>query len=238
MTDERRIASVLYGAPGAIRAARLLVMLPGVGMKAQEFVDHGFIAALRAHGTAVDAVIADAHADLYLDDSILERLGADVILPAMTRGYAALWLLGVSLGGMGALGYAQAHPRQVEGIVLLAPFLGVPGTIAEVRRAGGLARWEPGLVADDRERAVLAWLKELGPGHPTLMLGYGRGDRFAAGHALLAERLPAERVVIEEGGHDWETWAKLWQRILDCQPFPPRANPTQEPPRHAKGCPG
>ena len=238
MTDERRIASVLYGAPGATRASRLLVMLPGVGMKAQEFVDHGFIAALQAHRTLVDAVIADARADLYLDDSILERLSADVIVPAMTRGYAALWLLGISLGGMGALGYAREHPGQVEGVVLLAPFLGVPGTIAEVRRAGGLARWEPGPVANDRERAVLAWLKVRGPCHPTLMLGYGRGDRFAAGHALLAERLSAEHVVIEEGGHDWGTWAKLWHRILQRQPFPPPTSPTQEPPCHAKGCPG
>ena len=238
MTHERRIASVLHGAPGAIRASRLLVMLPGIGMKAQEFVDHGFIAALQARRTPVDVVIADAHADLYLDDSILERLSADVIVPTMARGYAALWLLGISLGGMGALGYAREHPRQVEGIVLLAPFLGVPGTIAEVRRAGGLARWEPGPVVDDRERAVLAWLKELGSGHPTLTLGYGRGDRFAAGHALLAERLPAERVVIEEGGHDWETWAKLWHRILDRQLFLPPTSPTQEPPSHAKACPG
>ncbi|HUH83240.1 MAG TPA: hypothetical protein VLX85_01445 [Stellaceae bacterium] len=231
------IASALYAAPGAVRARRLLVMLPGVGMKAQEFVDHGFIAALRARELPVDVVIADADADLYLDGSILERLRGEVVLPAMARGYDALWFLGVSLGGMGALGYAREHAGQVEGILLLAPFLGVPGTIAEVRRAGGLGHWEPGTVADDRERAVLAWLKEPGPGHPLLFLGYGRGDRFAAGHALLAERLPAARVVTEEGGHDWETWAKLWQRILDRQPLARRPDPTQEPLPHAKGGP-
>lgn len=238
MTAAPPIASALHAAPGAVRASRLLVMLPGVGMKAQEFVDHGFIAALRAREIPVDVVIAEAHADLYLEGSILERLRGEVILPAMTRGYDALWILGVSLGGMGALGYAQEHPREVEGIVLLAPFLGVPGMIAEVRRAGGLAHWQPGSLAGDRDRAVLAWLKEPGPDHPTLVLGYGRGDRFAAGHALLAERLPAARVVTEEGAHDWETWARLWQRILDRQPIPPRTDPTQEPPRHAKGGPG
>jgi len=225
MTAEPPIACACHAAPGSLRARRLLVMLPGAGMKAQEFVEHGFVAALRARAIPVDVVIADAHADLYLDGSILERLRADVILPAMGRGYDALWMLGISLGGMGALGYAREHPRQIEGILLLAPFLGVPGMIAEVRRAGGLAHWQPGSVAGDRERAVLAWLREPGPGPPLLFLGYGRGDRFAAGHALLAERLPAARVVTEKGGHDWETWAKLWQQILDRQPFPPRTGP-------------
>jgi hypothetical protein len=32
----------------------------------------------------------------------------------------------------------------MDAIYNLAPFLGVRGTIAEVVRAGGLARWQPG----------------------------------------------------------------------------------------------
>jgi pimeloyl-ACP methyl ester carboxylesterase len=221
MTVGQSIPSAFHAASGSGRARRVLVMLPGVGMAAQEFVDHGFIAALRAQRAPVDVVVADAHADLYLEGSILERLEHDVIAPALARGYDGLWLLGVSLGGMGALAYARLHPGRVKGILLLAPFLGVPGTIAEVRRAGGLAAWEPGPLGDDRERAVLAWLKDHGPGDPTLLLGYGVDDRFAAGHALLAARLPAERVATCAGGHDWETWSRLWRMLLERQPFAP-----------------
>jgi len=220
LSGPRRIAATVHRAGDAGAAPVLLVMLPGVGIKAREFVDHGFLAALGARQAAVDAVAADADADFYLEGTIVERLEGDILGPAREEGYRRLWFLGLSLGGMGALAYARAHPAAVEGIILLAPFLGVPGLIAEVRGAGGLAGWEPGAVAeDDRERAVLAWLARLGPAHPRLYLGYGAGDRFATGHALLGTVLPPERVVVSEGGHDWPTWAALWQAILERHPF-------------------
>jgi pimeloyl-ACP methyl ester carboxylesterase len=214
-----RIAIHSYPAPSAAGERSLLVMLPGVNMAPGEFIDHGVIAALHERPWPVDVVTAAAAADFYLDGNIVERLEADVIAPALARGYRQLRFLGVSLGGLGALLYARAHPGVVGGIVLLAPFLGVPGTVAEVARAGGLALWEPGAIAaNDGERQVLAWLKGYAAApasYPKLLLGYGRGDRFAAGHALLAQELPPEQVLVGEGGHDWATWQRLWQGLLD-----------------------
>jgi pimeloyl-ACP methyl ester carboxylesterase len=223
VTVADRIGAVSHPAPSVAGERILLVMLPGVNMAPQDFVDNGVIAELHERPWPVDVVTAAAGAGFYLDGDIIERLEADVIAPALALGYRRLWFLGISLGGLGALLYARAHPGAVEGIILLAPFLGVPGTIAEVVRAGGLAQWEPGAIAlNDAERQVLAWLK----GHacapdayPTLLLGYGRSDRFAAGHALLAQELPAERVLVGEGGHDWQTWRGLWLEILDHRPF-------------------
>ncbi len=50
---------------------------------------------------------------------------------------------------------------------------------------------------------------------PTLHLGFGTEDRFAAAHRLLAALLPVERVAMLGGGHDWPTWEALWECMLD-----------------------
>jgi pimeloyl-ACP methyl ester carboxylesterase len=127
--------------------------------------------------------------------------------------------MGISLGGMGALIYARAHPAEIDGVVLLAPFLATRGVMAELTRAGGWSGWQPGeLKPGDYERELLAWLKAYQPattGLPQLHLGYGTHDRFAAASELLAERLLPADVVAIAGGHDWTTWINLWQRLLD-----------------------
>lgn len=196
----------------------LLVMVPGAYFRPGDFADHGFLAALRQHATPVDAVVAELPDDRYLDGGVAPWLHAEIVTPALASGYRRLWLLGISLGAMGALLYAQAHPAAIEGIILLAPFLGTRGLIAEVRAAGGLASWEPGPFPPmDIERRLLAGLKAGLP--PRLHLGYGASDRYATSSQLLAAHLPAGRVVVAEGGHDWPTWERLWRDILDTAPF-------------------
>lgn len=196
----------------------LLVMLPGAKARARDLVHHGFVQALRERGLPIDVAAADAHLGYYLERSLSRHLTHDIIAPARARNYRRIWLMGISLGGMGALIYARDHPADIEGVILLAPFLGVRGTIAEVVGAGGLARWQPGaLAADDDERRLLAWIKAYQPAAalPGIYLGYGTDDRFAAAAGMLAERLPAARVVTVSGGHDWATWMRLWQHLLD-----------------------
>jgi pimeloyl-ACP methyl ester carboxylesterase len=212
------IEAVTHAAPGG-EARILLVMLPGYGMGRDDFARHGFISALHERGWPVDVVAAEPDVDLYLDGSIAERLDADIVGPARRAG-RRLWFLGVSLGALGALLYAQRHQGAVTGAILLAPFLGNPGLIAEVAAAGGLERWDPGAVRSvDVERQLLAWLKAKPPGAPALHVGYGRGDRFARAAALLAGLLPQGRTIVTEGGHDWPTWRRLWRETLDRDPF-------------------
>lgn len=205
----------------------LLVMLPGVGMEAADFARQGFVRAVEEAGDAADVVATRPELDLYLDGSIAEALERLVVAPAREAGYRRLWFLGISLGGMGALLHARAYPAAVEGVILLSPFLGTPGLVAEVTAASGLAAWRPGEVAaNDSERQLLAWLKQhlasRAP-RPTLYLGYGLSDRFARGHAMLGDGLPAERVIRSEGGHDWPTWCALWREILALRPFAAQA---------------
>jgi pimeloyl-ACP methyl ester carboxylesterase len=206
-------------APQAGTNRIMLVMMPGAQGRPQELVEHGFVRALRERRPPVDVAAVATHMDYYLERSLSSHLAHDIIAPARAGNYRRIWLMGISLGGMGALIYAHEHPAEIEGVILLAPFLGVRGTIAEVVRAGGLARWQPGAIhADDDERRLLAWIKayeSAAPGAPKIYLGYGTEDRFAAASRLLAERLPATQVVTMAGDHDWTTWSRLWERLLE-----------------------
>jgi pimeloyl-ACP methyl ester carboxylesterase len=205
-------------APGPSSAGVLLVMLPGAMHKPQDLIANGFPAALRERALPISVVMPDAHAGYYLDGDLVDRLSADIIVPAGARGYSDIWLMGISLGGLGALMYARAHARAVKGVIVLAPYLGVPGTIHEVARAGGLRTWQPSEEGvNDDERGVLQWLKGYGlhDSVPAIYLGYGKQDRFAAASELLRECLPPHHVTAIAGGHDWATWRALWKLLLD-----------------------
>jgi len=211
-----------HAAPGPGKARRLLVMLPGAGMAAEDFAANGLVGALHERHRDIEIIAARLPLELYLDGQAADCLHRTVIEPALAQGYAQIWLLGISLGGMGALSYAALHEDLVAGLVLLAPFLGTPGTIAGIEAAGGLPHWTPGEVTTAPEARVLEWLKDFIARQqvlPKLYLGYGEADRFARGHRLLGALLPPAQVVTRPGGHDWESWAALWRLMLDAGLF-------------------
>ena len=206
-------------APGQDAERILLVMLPAAKARPEDLLEQGFVAAIRERGLPLDVAVVDAHADYYLERRVGERLAVDVVTPLRTNGgYRRIWLMGMSLGGMGCIAYAHKHAAEVEGMILLAPFLGARGLIAQILHAGGLARWQPGaLEPDDEELGLLLWLKHYradDPQLPAIHLGCGSHDRYAPASALLAQQLPAERVVSVPGKHDWQTWIRLWRALL------------------------
>ncbi|TCV87468.1 alpha/beta fold hydrolase [Sulfurirhabdus autotrophica] len=211
--------SIIDIAPGVTGSRDVLVLLPGAKDRPQDFVGHGFIQAVRERNLPIDVVAVDAHVDYYLEGNIVETLRHDIISALQEKKYCRIWVLGISIGGLGALSFARKYPALVEGVFLLAPFLGVRGTIAEVVRAGGLNNWNPGYIApEDHERERLAWLKTFPSSEvpmPNIYLGYGKEDRYAPASILLAERLPPHHVLALNGGHDWQTWIALWRGLLD-----------------------
>lgn len=212
--------NIIHDPPPLAGAGDLaVVMLPGAGDCAQDLVDQGFLGALRRRGIEADAWIADLPFDQYMDGSFAAQLERDVLSPIRGPGRARIWMMGISLGGMAALSVARKHPGAIEGLILLAPFLGTRGRIAEVAAAGGLRKWLPGAVPpDDDELQVLSWLRDYQAGDPALPrihLGYGSDDRYAPASELLARELPVAHVVSMQGEHDWETWLRLWERLLD-----------------------
>ena len=193
----------------------LVVMLPGRGDRGPDFVAERFLDIGDGHG--FDMIAADAHFGYYIGRSMVERLRADVIEPARERGYERIWLLGISAGGLGANLYARAHPEHIDGLILLAPYPGDEALVASIKEAGGLRAWSgETTLGRDFERKTWRWLKQAtaDPGAPRIVLGYGRGDRFARAAALLGEALPPERVFTVDGGHRWPVWRALWRDIL------------------------
>jgi pimeloyl-ACP methyl ester carboxylesterase len=211
--------------PSALPPAErvLLVMLPGAGIDAADFAAHGLVAAAQRGMPALDVIALRPNLDLYLEGNLAPVLHEGVIAPALASGIRRIWLLGVSLGGMGALLYASEYPGLVEGLVLLAPFLGTHGTIAGLTQAGSFDLWEAdGSGATAPERQLLSWLQghlRTGARFPRIFLGHGERDRFAAGHRLVAAELPESQVVRVGGGHDWAAWTEAWAAILARKPF-------------------
>jgi pimeloyl-ACP methyl ester carboxylesterase len=196
----------------------LIVFLPGIWDRPEVFAREGLVATARAHGVTADMIGADAHIGYYTERTFLPRFREDVILPARQRGYREIWLVGVSLGGFGAIWYDLEHPGELAGIVALAPYLGEPDMVDEVFTAGGLIAWQPVTAeADDPQRQIWRNLKRYARGEQTrdrIFLGYGRDDKFALPDGMLAAVLPSEQVITGDGGHDWDTWRTLWDRIL------------------------
>lgn len=235
------IDTINYGV-GDVKGPRLLfVFLHGNGDRNSVFDKEGFVRTARARGLSVDMISVDAHVGYYMNGTILTRLKEDVIEPARANGYDHIWLIGNSLGGFGSISYAREYPNEISGIVLLGPYLGERALIEEIRHAGGLLRWEPGDVVlktkEDSEKRIWIWLKELGQQGqfkavdkdcpkkqgciPKIYLGYGTNDRLTYAQDLLASLLPPEQVIAIDGGHDWSTWKKLWDRFLDQKIFGP-----------------
>jgi len=192
-----------------------MVWLPGAYHGAQDFLTAGFAEAVRRRRIALDLDFVDLELAHVGDRGALKRLRSDIVLPARAAG-VSIWLGGISLGGLFALDYAASYPDELDGLCLLAPYLGNRMLTAEIADAPGLSQWQPGELAEtDEERRIWRYIKSRRADSRPLYLGFGREDRFAAAHALLAATLPAASVDVIAGGHEWSTWTRLWENFLD-----------------------
>lgn len=223
----------------ATRPDTLLVFLPGSYSSPEEFVREGFVARVRERRVAADIVLVDAHLGYYNERSIVGRLQGDVIAPAQAAGYRRIWLVGISIGAYGALLQAMAPPAAmsgVEGLVVIAPYLGDRRVSVSVDASGGLRAWPAPatpLPPNETDQALWRWLQGYARGaeRPGLFLGYGTSDRFEFSDRLLAAVLAPERVFAVPGGHTWAVWNALWRRMLPALPLPIDASCALDPSR-------
>ncbi len=199
---------------GDSQSKTLIVMLPGRGDRGDAFGTAEFDNI--ANSQNYDVLAVDAHLGYYIARNLLPRLHADVILPARAQGYQNIWLLGVSMGGFGALLYAQEYPGEIDGVILLAPFLGSRGLIEEIEKGGGLSAWQGDTQGyEPYEIDLWRWLKKATgsvDGTP-VVLGFGEADNMAPTYDVLIEALGPSQVYKNDGGHRWTTWQPLWRRI-------------------------
>lgn len=215
------IPTVAYPFDPHTRSETLVVFLPGRGGSMDDFSRHGFIGQMRAAGITADAVAVDAHLGYYYRRSILVRLEQDVLKPAREQGYRHIVVVGISLGGLGAVLSTRDLPQYVDAVVLIAPYLGKRTELFDqIRRAGGPAAWAAGRPARSGEVDDELWtfLGQRAGALPPTYLCVGTDDYLRAGQSLLSELLPASHVVALPGAHNWKTWQKLWQRA--CVEFP------------------
>jgi pimeloyl-ACP methyl ester carboxylesterase len=211
--------------PGVVAPLRM-VWLPGAFQGPEDFLRAGFDTEARKRGLAIDLQFVEVELEHVGDRSVIENLSREIVAPARAAGCRAIWLAGISLGGLFALDYAATRAGECDGLCLFAPYLGNRQLIAEIAAAPGIAAWEPGpLAQSDEERRIWRFVRDcrgrsgcastppVFSARP-LYLGYGREDRFAQGHALMAEALAPDMVDVVEGGHDWPTWCTLWERFL------------------------
>jgi hypothetical protein len=200
---------------GSLAPARM-VWLPGAFHMPEDFLGAGFDATVRERGIDLDLEFVELEIEHVGDRRIIGKLSRDVIAPARAHGCSTIWIGGISLGGLFALDYAASGAGEWDGLCLLAPYLGNRLLITEITRAPSVAAWQPGPLAEcDEERRIWRFLKTRQEARPPLHLGYGRDDRFAPAHGLLAQTLPSDAVHVVAGGHDWQTWLTLWERFLE-----------------------
>jgi pimeloyl-ACP methyl ester carboxylesterase len=204
--------------PGSGQPRTLVIFLTGRRDSPEDFGREHFPEIAARAGVKADMIAVDAHLAYYYNRTIVERLREDVIAPARRR-YDRIWLVGISIGGTGALLYADQHPEDVNGLVLFAPYLGDDPLIREIAAAGGIRGWRPPepLAPDDFQRRVWVWLKgyESGSeGRPPLYLGWGRSDGFAKANGMAAQVLPPGHVFTAPGGHGWRAWRDLWAQFV------------------------
>src|SRR3954453_4924060 len=107
--------------PAPQTAHRLVVVLPGRGDDLEGLRKSGIAQAVQSAWPDADVVLTGLALGYYMEGQAELRLHDEVIAPARTRGYRQVWLVGASMGGMGAFMYDCGYSNDVTGMVLLAP---------------------------------------------------------------------------------------------------------------------
>jgi pimeloyl-ACP methyl ester carboxylesterase len=216
---DKPIATLLV--PAQQSARKLVVILPGRADDLDALRRSGMSEAIQNVWPDADVLFAELTLSYYMQGRAPERLHEEVIAPARARGYREIWLGGASMGGMGVLMYERMHPGEANGLVLLAPYLGEDDLLNEIRDAGGIVQWDAGPPQEvdsktwQRElwRHLQTWSRDPKPAQ-RVWLAYGDRDRLRDAMPLLAPLLPADQVLVRDGGHTWTVWSPAIGEVL------------------------
>ena len=210
-----KMRTIVDSAQAGPRPAVVVALLSATFSEPEDFLREGFPQAPRARGLGAELVMAELRAAWVADGSIVERIEGAIVEPARARGHERIWLGGISLGALAALGYAARHGAGLEGVALLSPYPATRPVLDEVDAAGGLDRWDPAIPeGGDLEREAWRWLARRPPGTPAVFCYFSSGDRVAEGQRRIAGALPPGDARELPGEHDWAGWRALWDAFL------------------------
>lgn len=208
-----------YGRMDASEHKNLLILLRGLGGSSEDFDKHGLIQQVRARHLPFDISVPDAHFGYYKSRTLEERLREDVIQPARQKGYQQIWLAGFSMGGLGSLFYLKFYKNDVDGVILVSPFMGWESILNRIEASGGIHHWKPKPDSDNWQHLIWGWVKTYTDApdlYPPIFLGYGTQDGMTGkGPALLSAALQKDRVFTIKGRHDYKTFISIWNEHLD-----------------------
>jgi len=201
---------------------RLVVMLPGRGDDLAALQRRGVAQTIQSAWPDADVVLTGLTLPFYKQGHAAQRLHDEVIEPRRAGTRQPVWVVGISLGGMGAILYEHDYPQQLDGLLLLSPYLGEGAVHAEVRAAGGLASWNPGppqpMAADTFQhelwRTLKTWVDDPARAN-AVWLAYGDSEPFRVPIELMSPALPARHVMMQAGRHDWALWTPALQALLE-----------------------
>jgi pimeloyl-ACP methyl ester carboxylesterase len=217
-----RAQTVPHGQSGP--PAMQVVLMPGAYHTPNQYLDAGFAQSVRQLAMRVELTLAVPEMAHLTDRRWLTALHEELILPARARNIP-LWLGGVSLGGFMALRFAAQYPTVLDGLCLLAPYLGSRSVAREVEENADRAGWRIDPVdEEDDERRIWQYVATgaRGASATRVFLGFGQSDRFADTQRVLARVLSSaqEAIHVIPGGHDWPVWRALWQQFLQTHGVP------------------
>ena len=198
-------------------APAAIVLLPAALTSPDDFIAHGFAAAIDACGLDVDLLVPDLRAECYLRSTAVEMLD-ELLQKQVLNRYASFWLAGISLGGYGVMQHARLSKialPSLQGRFLIAPYLGSREIVNAVSAAGGISAWR-GDASDLPDAPLWQWLQRQAHTVLTenLCVGCGTEDRFALSSRLLAALVPNHQVLSTVGEHSFVPWRTLWRQWL------------------------
>ena len=204
---------------GPEAAKELTVLLPGRWSTVDEFEREGFFESAKERWPEGRVVAADLHLGYYKKREAARRIHEDIIVPARENGVTTVRVVGISMGGLGALIYDLEYPDDIDEMYLLSPFVGDEEVIDEIRAAGGLRNWEVEPKGErDFSRMLWCGLKSRWiqkNDRPEVRLACGTEDRLVESNRLFVrEFLDSEDALWREGDHDWPTWRRLFREMI------------------------
>ncbi len=203
------------------KAQRVVVMLPGRGDDLGGLQKRDTAQIIQQQWPDADVVLTGLTMPFYTTGVAARRLHDEVISTLKKHGYRSIWLAGISLGGMGVILYDHDYPGEVDGLLLLSPYLGKDDAQKEIRDAGGLAAWNPGppmpVGPDTFTRELWRSLKQWSDNpsrRQSVWLAYGADEPFRKPIEMMSPELPAGHVLMLPGHHNWKLWKPALHDLL------------------------